>query len=327
MREQPLAPPPAPADSVAPCWVGSMKRSWRSIDGVLLFDKPLHLSSNDALQKVRRLFQAEKAGHTGTLDPMATGLLPICFGEATKFSGGLLDADKAYRARVKLGQTSTTGDSEGELTVTGAGLPDEVRVREVLASFLGEIDQVPPMHSALKHQGRPLYEYIRKGEVVERSARKVTIHELVLESFAGSEMVITVRCSKGTYIRTLAEDIGQVLGCGAHLLALRRTAIAQFRIEDAHTWTQLEAMDMSQRDACLMPLDAMLTAMPRVELDELQARRMGQGQKLGVWEPYPDGLVRLYCDGRFIGVAMLDEGGRRLVPQRLLSSVAKSATS
>ncbi|MBI3902744.1 MAG: tRNA pseudouridine(55) synthase TruB [Nitrosomonadales bacterium] len=301
-----------------------MTRVKRPLDGVLLFDKPLQLSSNTVLQKVRRLFQAEKAGHTGTLDPLATGLLPICFGEATKFSTALLDADKTYRARVRLGQTSSTGDAEGEITDTGAALPDEQQVRAMLHNFLGEIEQVPPMHSALKHQGKPLYEYIRNGETIERASRRVTIHELLLERFAGDEMEISVRCSKGTYIRTLAEDIGHVLGCGAHLRGLRRTAIARFNLEKAHTWEQLEALGMEQREACLLPVDSLLQDMPVLELDTVQARRMAQGQRLGVDAGLPDGSVRLYHAGRFIGVAVLQQG-RRLVPERLISGVAKSA--
>ena len=298
-----------------------MKRVWRPLDGVLLFDKPLHLSSNDALQKVRRLFQAEKAGHTGTLDPMATGLLPICFGEATKFSHGLLDADKSYRARVKLGQTSSTGDAEGEITITHAPLPDETRVREVLRNFLGEIEQVPPMHSALKHHGKPLYEYIRQGETVERAARRVVIHDLVLESFSGSEMEIFVHCSKGTYIRTLGEDIGKALGCGAHLRALRRTAIANLSLEHARTWEQLEGMDMQQRDACLLPVDSLLQELPMLELDAEQARRILLGQRLAIDVPLSGGRIRLYDAGRFIGVAELT--GRRLAPERLLSGAVR----
>lgn len=300
-----------------------MARNARPLDGVLLFDKPLTLSSNIALQKVRRLFQAEKAGHTGTLDPLATGLLPICFGEATKFSTALLESDKTYHALIKLGQTTTTGDAEGEITSTAEVTLDEVQVHAVLQSFRGEISQVPPMHSALKHQGKPLYEYIRNGETIERASRNVTIHELVLERFFGDEMEITVRCSKGTYVRTLAEDIGLALGCGAHLRGLRRTAIAQFRLDDAYTWDQLDAMTMPQREACLLPLDAMLQDMPMLELDAVQVTRMAQGQRLAIDVAMPDGKVRLYGNGRFIGVA--DLAGRRLAPDRLVSSVAKSA--
>jgi tRNA pseudouridine55 synthase len=295
----------------------------RPLDGVLLFDKPLQLSSNIALQKVRRLFQAEKAGHTGTLDPLATGLLPVCFGEATKFSTALLDADKTYRAQLHLGRTSTTGDAEGEIAETGAALSDEEQVRAVLHDFTGGIEQLPPMHSAIKHQGKPLYEYIRRGETVERASRSVTIHDLVLERFAHDELEISVHCSKGTYVRTLAEDIGQALGCGAYLRGLRRTAIAQFDLGNAYTWDQLEAMSMGQREACLLPVDCLLQDMPRLELDDVQARRIAQGQRLAVDAGLPDGKVRLYHAGQFIGVALLE--GRQLAPERLLSGVAKSA--
>ncbi len=302
-----------------------MTRNKRPLDGVLLFDKPLTLSSNIALQKIRRLFQAEKAGHTGTLDPLATGLLPVCFGESTKFSNALLDADKTYRALIRLGQTTTTGDAEGEITGTCAVALNESQVREVLHNFMGEIQQLPPMHSALKHQGKPLYEYIRKGETVAREFRKVTIYELVLEHFVGDELEITVRCSKGTYIRTLAEDIGKALGCGAHLRGLRRTAIARFRLEDAYSWPQLEAMTMPQRDACLLPLDCLLQDMPKLELDAVQASRIAQGQRLAIDAGLPDGKVRLYGAGKFIGVAELI--GRRLAPDRLLSGVARNAAS
>ena len=300
-----------------------MARITHPLDGVLLFDKPLTLSSNIALQKVRRLFQAEKAGHTGTLDPLATGLLPICFGEATKFSNALLDADKTYRALIRLGQTTTTGDAEGEITSTCAVAMGDEQIRATLHSFLGEIEQIPPMHSAIKHQGKPLYEYIRKGETIARESRRVTIYELVLERFAGDELEITVRCSKGTYIRTLAEDIGQALGCGAHLQGLRRTAIARFRLEDAYSWHQLEAMDMPEREASLLPQDCLLQDLPVLELDTVQVTRIAQGQRLAIDTALPDGKVRLYGAGQFIGVA--DLADRQLAPNRLLSGVAKNA--
>jgi tRNA pseudouridine55 synthase len=304
--------------------VSNITRVKRPVDGVLLFDKPLQLSSNTALQKVRRLFQAEKAGHTGTLDPLATGLLPICFGEATKFSTGLLDADKTYRALVKLGQTTTTGDAEGEITSQSAVTLEEPEIRAALLNFQGEISQIPPMHSALKHQGKPLYEYIRKGETIERSSRKVQIHELVLERFAGDEMEISVRCSKGTYVRTLAEDIGKALGCGAHLRGLRRMAIAGFTLQNAYDYDQIEAMTTQERDACLLPLDCMLQSMPILELDTVQLTRIAQGQRLAIDAELPDGKVRLYGAGKFIGVAELT--AHRLVPERLLASVAKRAS-
>ena len=300
-----------------------MARTKRPLDGVLLFDKPLTLSSNIALQKVRRLFQAEKAGHTGTLDPLATGLLPICFGEATKFTNALLDADKTYIALVKLGQTTTTGDAEGEITSTRAVALGETQVRAALHGFIGNISQMPPMHSAIKYQGKPLYEYIRKGETIERESRSITIHELVLERFAGDEIEITVRCSKGTYIRTLAEDIGKALDCGAHLRGLRRTAIAEFHLKNAHSMDQLEAMTMPEREACLLPLDCLLQDIPMLELDAVQVTRMAQGQRLAIDTGLPDGKVRLYGAGQFIGVA--DLAGRQLAPNRLLSSVAKIA--
>ena len=296
---------------------------WRSLNGVLLFDKPLDLSSNIALQKVRRLFQAEKAGHTGTLDPLATGLLPVCFGEATKFSVGLLESDKTYLAQIKLGQTTTTGDAEGEITASHDVTVSEAQVQEVLQTLRGEIQQLPPMHSALKHKGKPLYEYIRKGETVERELRCVFIHELVLERFSGDELDISVRCSKGTYVRTLAEDIGHALGCGAHLRGLRRTQIAGFSLKNAYTLPQLEAMTSAERDACLLPLDCMLLDLPRLDLDSVQVGRLAQGQRLGLDLPFSDGKLRLYAEGEFIGLA--DFSGRRLAPSRLISSVAQKA--
>jgi len=300
-----------------------MARTYRQLDGVLLFDKPLEISSNDALQKVRRLFQAEKAGHTGTLDPLATGLLPICFGEATKFSNALLDADKTYRALLRLGQTTSTGDAEGEITAEHPVEAGQAEVDAVLAGFRGEIQQLPPMHSALKHQGKPLYEYIRKGETIERELRSVVIHELVLNSFFGNEMDITVRCSKGTYIRTLAEDIGAALGCGAHLIGLRRTAIAHFDLRDGYNWQQLEAMTGAERDACVLPLESLIPDMPRLQLDAVQIKRLAQGQRLGLDTGLPDGKLCLYGPQGFIGTGLLQ--GRRLAPERLLSEVAKQA--
>ena len=300
-----------------------MARNYRQLDGVLLFDKPLELSSNTALQKVRRLFHAEKAGHTGTLDPLATGLLPICFGEATKFSNALLDADKTYRALLRLGQTTTTGDAEGEITAECPVEVGQAEVEAVLAKFRGEIRQLPPMHSALKHQGKPLYEYIRKGETIERELRSVVIHELLLNSFSDHEMNISVRCSKGTYIRTLAEDIGAALGCGAHLTGLRRTAIAHFDLSNGYTLQQLTAMSDGERDACILPLESLMPDMPRLQLDALQVQRLAQGQRLGLDTGLPDGKISLHGPQGFIGVGQLQ--GRRLAPERLLSDVAKHA--
>jgi tRNA pseudouridine55 synthase len=301
------------------------RRNFRPLDGVLLFDKPLELSSNDALQKVRRMFRAEKAGHTGTLDPLATGLLPICFGEATKFSNALLNADKTYRALLRLGQTTTTGDAEGEII---AEHPVEIRPSDIdaaQAKFRGEIRQLPPMHSALKHQGKPLYEYIRKGETIKRELRSVVIYELVLNSFSGNEMDITVRCSKGTYIRTLAEDIGAALGCGAHLIGLRRTGVAHFDLKDGYTLQQLAAMTEAERDACILPLESLMPDIPKLQLDAVQIKRIAQGQRLGLDTGLPDGKVRLHGPQGFIGVGLLQ--GRRLSPDRLLTHVAKLAAT
>ena len=292
---------------------------------MLLFDKPLELSSNTALQKVRRLFQAEKAGHTGTLDPLATGLLPICFGEATKFSCELLDADKTYVARLRLGQTTATGDAEGEITSEQAVDFSQADLDAVLMRFRGEIEQLPPMHSALKHQGKPLYEYIRQGITIERPVRRVVIHELVLNRWAGVEMEISVRCSKGTYVRTLAEDIGAALGCGAHLIALRRTAIAHFKLADGYDLLRLTAMSDTERDACLLPLVSLMPDMPRLNLDVVQIRRLAQGQRLGLDTGLPDGKVGLYGPQGFIGVGL--QQARRIAPVRLLSNIARQAAT
>lgn len=299
------------------------RSKWRSIDGVLLFDKPLELSSNDALQKIRRLFQAEKAGHTGTLDPLATGLLPVCFGEATKFSNALLDADKSYTALLRLGQTTTTGDAEGEITAEHPVESTLSDVEAALTRFLGEIEQMPPMHSALKHQGKPLYEYIRKGITIERPLRTVLIHELVLNRFAGNEMEISVRCSKGTYVRTLAEDIGAVLGCGAHLIGLRRTAIAHFKLADGYNFEQLNEMSDAARDACVLPLVSLMPDTPKLQLDAVQIKRLAQGQRLGLDTGLPDGKLGLYGPDGFVGVGL--QQGRRVAPVRLISSVAQQA--
>ncbi len=290
-----------------------------------MFDKPPELSSNTALQKVRRLFNAEKAGHTGTLDPLATGLLPVCFGEATKFTIALLDADKRYRATLRLGQRTTTGDAEGGVIATRPVAVEEAQVLAVLAKFTGASQQLPPMHSAIKHLGKPLYEYIRKGETVARELRPVFIRELELERLAGNELEFSVLCSKGTYVRTLGEDIGEALGCGGHLIALRRTGIGEFRLEDAYTLPQLESMDETRRDACLMPLDRLVQNLPSLELDTVQASRLAKGQRLGMTDSHPDGKRRLYTDGFFIGLGELNGG--RLVPSRLLSSIAKAAAT
>lgn len=292
----------------------------RKVDGVLLLDKPAGLTSNTALQKAKRLFRAEKAGHTGTLDPFATGLLPLCLGEATKFSQFLLDADKAYLAEVKFGVRTSSGDLDGEVIATRSVDLLETQVRQALEGFLGEIEQVPPMHSALKHQGRPLYEYARKGIEIERPARRVVVHSLELESFTGDACVLRVHCGKGFYVRALADDLGEVLGCGAHLSGLRRTAVGRFDIADAVTPAQMEAFSEPERDARLLPADALITELPELALDPESAWQIAHGQ--AVWLPRlrVGAVHRIYApDGRFLGVAAVDEDGK-LAPRRLIAT-------
>jgi tRNA pseudouridine55 synthase len=252
----------------------------RRLDGVLLLDKPIGLGSNAALQAAKRLFQAEKAGHAGTLDPLASGLLPILFGEATKFSQLALDADKEYLASARLGVTTTTADAEGEVLERR---PVEVRasaIEPALARLRGPIEQVPPMYSALKHAGQPLYAIARQGRSVARAARRVYIHELQLLGFHGDRLELRVRCSKGTYVRTLVEDLGRALGCGAHLSALRRTAAGEFRIADAATFDQLQLATPAERDGLLVPLERLLAGLPRVDLAGPLAERFAQGQAI-----------------------------------------------
>jgi tRNA pseudouridine55 synthase len=293
----------------------------RQIDGVLLLDKPLGLSSNDALVRAKRLFNAKKAGHTGTLDPLATGLLPLCFGEATKFSQDLLEADKTYESTLKLGERTTTGDAEGEIMASRPVECTAQAVADVLARFRGPISQVPPMYSALKRDGKPLYEYARAGETLEREARAVTIHLLEMISCDLPHVTIRVMCSKGTYIRTLGEDIGEALGCGAHLTMLRRTGVGALTLDHAVTLEQLDATAPEQRDALLAPVDALLSSFDAITLDDEQTRRFLHGQRLRIadrstGEP---ARVRIYsADARLLGTAQLHEG--LLAPERLIAS-------
>ena len=297
------------------------RKARRRVDGVLLLDKPEGISSQGAVSRAKGIFGAAKAGHTGTLDPMATGLLPIAFGEATKFAQTLLDADKGYLADVRLGTTTTTGDLEGEVIATREVDVDRQRLDAVLAQFTGEIVQTPPMYSALKHQGKPLYEYARAGTEVERAPRNVTIKSLVLERFEGTEARIYVACTKGTYIRVLAEDIGKALGCGATLAALRRTAVGPFSIDAAVSFDTLERTSPDERLARMLPADAFLEALPAVSLDAAQAARLVLGQAVECAAPGP-GLVRVYGpEGAFLGVAEGAEHGA-LVPRRLVSTGA-----
>ncbi len=290
----------------------------RAVHGVLLLDKPLGLSSNDALQKAKRLFRAEKAGHTGTLDPLATGLLPLCFGAATKFSQVSLDADKTYRATLQLGVTTRTGDAEGEVLQTRpvqVGLGDWT---DVLARFTGDIEQVPPMHSALKHEGKPLYAYARAGVNVAREARRVRIHQLTLVGGEGSVWTLDVRCSKGTYVRTLAEDIGQALGCGAHLTGLRRLASGPLSLDAALTLDALEALGEAERDALLRAPDSLLADWPVWRLGPEDAGRFLSGVRRRVDAPDAP-QVRVYGPQpqAFLGSAHI--AGGELIPNRLLS--------
>jgi tRNA pseudouridine55 synthase len=292
------------------------KRIWKQVDGVLLLDKPLGLTSNDALQKARRLFSAAKGGHTGTLDPLATGLLPLCFGEATKFSADLLDADKTYEAVLKLGVTTDTGDAEGAVTGTVAVDAAESAILSVLPRFVGDIRQIPPMHSALKRDGRPLYELARQGIEVERAPRAVTVHAIDCLGFAGGLLTLRVACSKGTYIRVLAADIGQALGCGAHLTALRRTRVGDLDLAGAVTLAELEALDEAERAGCLQPVDALLRNLPVVSVAGEAAERFRHGNPVDL-QPGLGGKIRVYADGRLIGVGEPGSDGR-LWPKRLV---------
>ena len=283
-----------------------------------MLDKPIGLSSNQALQQVKRLYQAAKAGHTGSLDPLATGLLPICFGEATKFSHFLLNADKSYRALIKLGGTTTTGDAEGEVLTQARVKVTAKALNAALKQFIGVVEQVPPMYSALKHQGKALYEYARAGVDIERAARKVTIHEITLNRFEQDEVEVTVSCSKGTYIRTLAEDIGELLGCGAHLKGLRRLTSAHFSLENTFTLEQLEAMTNEQRDQTLLSVDAVIQNLPEVVLDETSTFYLLQGQTIWKAGLNINGMFRIYAEnGDFLGIGEQTVDGK-IAPKRLL---------
>ncbi|BCQ52585.1 tRNA pseudouridine(55) synthase TruB [Burkholderia gladioli] len=296
----------------------------RLLDGVLLLDKPIGLSSNDALIRAKRLYLAKKAGHTGTLDPLASGLLPLCFGEATKFSQDLLEADKTYEATMRLGIRTTTGDAEGEAIETREVRADRAAIEAVLPRFLGEIVQVPPMYSALKRDGKPLYEYARAGQTVEREGRQVTIHLLELLDCALPDVSFRVTCSKGTYVRTLAEDIGEALGCGAHLVALRRTGVGALTLEHAVTLDALSDAEATERDRWLQPVDALLSTFVRVQLTAEEAKRFRHGQRLRLASVAELGVqdgdrVRVYDEAEcLLGVARLSEGV--LAPERLVVS-------
>ncbi len=301
------------------------RSSGRPINGILLLDKPVGMSSNHALQKAKRLLRARKAGHTGSLDPLASGLLPLCFGEATKVSGYLLDADKTYQASIRLGVTTSSGDSEGEVIDTSA-VPalQEKMVRDVLMGFTGEISQIPPMHSAIKRDGVPLYRLARQGIVVEREPRVVWIHELTLLQLSANELEVYIRCSKGTYIRSLAQDIGAALGCGGHICALRRLGSGPFDIEDAITLDKLELLARetpSAADDLLLPMESALTNWPDVKLTDDAAYYMRKGQPVFIPRVAADGWVRLSTDTGFFGIGQVMDDGR-VAPRRIIGSRA-----
>ena len=293
----------------------------RRVDGVLLLDKPKALTSNAALQTARRLLNAAKAGHTGTLDPLATGLLPLCFGEATKFAGELLDADKVYEAELRLGITTTTADAEGDVLLRRpVAAYTAAQLEDVLSGFQGEIEQVPPMYSALKKDGKALYEYARAGVDIERPSRRVQIYQIDILAVAAEYLQLRVACSKGTYIRTLAEDIGEALGCGAHLSALRRTRIGNLTLDSAVTLAALDELgDFVARDALLAPADALLHNLPCADLPALEAARLMQGQAVR-WQGLA-GRYRAYAQAgnsrSFLGLCELTADGW-LQPRRLV---------
>jgi tRNA pseudouridine55 synthase len=296
-----------------------IKRIKRAVSGVLLLDKPYGFSSNQALQKVKWLYQAQKAGHTGTLDPLATGVLPICLGEATKFAQHLTDENKTYVATVKFGVTTTTGDIEGDVVSQVDCHVTREDVERVLPQFMGEITQVPPMYSALKVNGKPLYEYARDGVELERKPRQVTIHTLRVLGCADNSAEIEVCCSKGTYIRTLGEDIGKALQAGAHLTALRRTATATYQIAHTVTIEALEQMTAEQRDALLLPVDTAITALPKILLQEDAAYYFKQGNPVWVSGSIPAGELRIYSEaGLFLGLGFQQRDGR-IAPKRVVN--------
>lgn len=309
------------------------RRKGRPVNGILLLDKPLGISSNGALQKVKHFFEAAKAGHTGSLDPLATGVLPVCLGEATKFTQFLLDADKCYRATFRFGMATVSGDADGEVTRDG-GAPEltETQVLDVLDGFRGDIAQVPPMFSALKHQGQPLYKLAREGLEVERKARPVTIHSLALVAFRSGEFPeadLVVHCSKGTYIRTLAEDIGQRLGCGAYLSVLRRTAAGPFKEDQSVTLGELQSLreksGLDQLDQLLLPMDAGMTHLAALQLEEDSAFYFCRGQAVMVPQVYRQSeegdIVRVFEMSQplpqLLGVGEVTEDGR-VAPKRLV---------
>lgn len=297
-----------------------------NVDGVLLLDKPSGITSNAALQAAKRLLGARKAGHGGTLDPLATGLLTISFGEATKFSSALLEATKTYAAEVRLGVTTSTGDAEGTMIERRTVTVDDTTLSAVLASFVGGYEQLPPAFSALKYRGQPLYRYARAGQDAPRVARRVEIAELILDGREGDRFFVTVTCGKGTYVRSLAEDIGARLGCGAHLAGLRRLASGSFRLADAVTLPALEAETLDARRARLLDPEAPLSSLPQVSIAPEIAACLRQGQRVVAAAGIPVGLVRVYVDSiprRFMGLGEVTADGN-LLPRRLVAAECRS---
>ncbi|OIQ25211.1 tRNA pseudouridine(55) synthase TruB [uncultured Vibrio sp.] len=305
------------------------RRKGRPVNGVILLDKPTGISSNDALQKVKRIYFAQKAGHTGALDPLATGMLPICLGEATKFSQFLLDSDKRYVVKAKLGERTNTSDSDGEVVETREVNVTQEQLERCVASFKGETDQVPSMFSALKHQGRPLYEYAREGIEVPRESRKITVYSIELLRFEGDEIEMEVHCSKGTYIRTITDDLGEMLGCGAHVTYLRRTGVAKYPYEKMVTLEQLnELLEQAERDEVaprelldplLMPMDTAVEDLPEVNMNAELTDLVQHGMPVQVFGAPAEGTVRMTSGDEklFIGVATIDDDGR-VAPKRLV---------
>ncbi|HED40964.1 MAG TPA: tRNA pseudouridine(55) synthase TruB [Chromatiales bacterium] len=301
------------------------RKSGREVNGILLFDKPAGMSSNALLQRIKRIFNARKAGHTGSLDPLATGLLPICLGEATKMSGFLLDADKRYQVTIKLGIKTTTGDAEGEAILTReVGHYSNPELELVLAEFLGDIEQIPPMYSALKKDGQPLYKLARKGIEVERKVRNIKIHSIEILAAEGDLLELDVHCSKGTYIRTLAEDIGERLGCGAHVAVLRRLSVGPFSGKKMISAAQLENIaeegGFEALDQLLLPMENALVNWPEVRLSQDVAFFLKRGQAVVVPKAPREGLVKLFAEENvFLGVGYIMDDGR-VAPRRLLNS-------
>ncbi len=331
MKPLPRMPITLPSPEASP----PVRIKRRAVSGVFLLDKPLGISSNAALQRVRYLFQALKAGHTGTLDPLASGLLPVCLGQATRFSGVVLEAPKTYQAQLRLGYTSSTGDAEGVIEPGRPYEGDALQVQQVLQGFVGAQQQAPPMHSALKHQGQPLYRYARAGIEIDRPTRTIRVYALQQLAWHGEELTVSLQVSKGTYIRVLAQDIGAALGCGAYLSALRRTASGPYHVGQALTLEQLAQCTLEQRDACLLPADTLLQEIPAIALQAHAARSLAHGQcvPLPEWAPHQIGAalakpesvdasaetqtLRLYApDHRFLGLGVWNAGVLR--PSRLM---------